>query len=204
MANLILISRFPKGKTSCVGKKSAFLFKSYLIGVWSEMGDGLLDCILHLVPLLLVRAGQSQLLSFAYFYVVLLLSLLSFMFCIFVCFCPKTSSDIQSNKKIYLFLLSPWDVLLVLDLHPPTGEDDRVLLAVAEVEEHPWWTLSHWNIQSDAQANLIQRTHVKSKSFGMFSFFLRFPHSGVFKTWISKATVILWNKYYKLPPTHLP
>jgi len=56
------------------------------------MGDGLLDCILHLVPLLLVRA---------------------------------------------------WDVLLVLDLHPPTGEDDRVLLAVAEVEEHPWWTLSH-------------------------------------------------------------
>ena len=67
MANLILISRFPKGKTSCVGKKSAFLFKSYLIGVWSEMGDGLLDCILHLVPLLLVRAGQSQLFIFCLF-----------------------------------------------------------------------------------------------------------------------------------------
>ena len=204
MANLILISRFPKGKTSCVGKKSAFLFKSYLIGVWSEMGDGLLDCILHLVPLLLVRAGQSQLFIFCLFlrcsaFISSLLYVLHF--CLLL---PKDLFWYTEQQKIYLFFLSPWDVLLVLDLHPPTGEDDRVLLAVAEVEEHPWWTLSHWNIQSDALANLIQRTHVKSKSFGMFSFFLRFPHSGVFKTWISKATVILWNKYYKLPPTHLP
>ena len=48
--------------------------------------------------------AKVNFLSFAYFYVVLLLSLLSFMFCIFVCFCPKTSSDIQSNKK-NLFIL---------------------------------------------------------------------------------------------------
>jgi len=56
------------------------------------VGDGLLDRVLHLVPLLLVRAR---------------------------------------------------DVFLILNLHPAPGEDDRVLLAVAEVEEHPGRTLSH-------------------------------------------------------------
>ena len=30
--------------------------RSHLVGVWGEMGDGLLDRVLHLVPLLLVRA----------------------------------------------------------------------------------------------------------------------------------------------------
>jgi len=56
------------------------------------VGDSLLDRVLHLVPLLLVRA---------------------------------------------------WDVLLVLDLHPAPGQDDRVLLAVAQVQEHPGRTLCH-------------------------------------------------------------
>jgi len=42
-----------------------------------------------------------------------------------------------------LLLVRAWNVLLVLDLHPAPRQDDRVLLAVPEVEEHPGWTLSH-------------------------------------------------------------
>ena len=74
------------------------------------------------------------------------------MFCVFLfkalklCFCSAFLSilniTICSNKQT-LSLISPRDVFLILDLHPAPGEDDGVLLAVAEVEEHPGWTLSN-------------------------------------------------------------
>ena len=60
------------------------------------MGDGLLDCVLHLVPLLVLGAR---------------------------------------------------DVPLVLDLVPALGQDEGVLLAVAEVEEHAGNHLRHWKRQ---------------------------------------------------------
>ena len=56
--------------------------------------------------------------------------------------------QIQQQQNTNVFWLSPRDVFLILDFHPPPRQDDRVLLAVAEVEEHPGWTLSHWNIQT--------------------------------------------------------
>ena len=72
---------------------------------------------------------------------------------------------------------SPWDVLLVLDLHPAPGQDDRVLLAVAQVQEHSGRTLCHWKRQKfTPQVHFWHQTHLnprwKDFSFLLVSVFL--------------------------------
>ena len=89
----------------------------------------------------------------SYFHISISPSYVSYVFWYFciTSFCSAFLSvlnQIQQQQTKNVFRLSPRDVFLILDFHPPPRQDDRVLLAVAEVEEHPGWTLSHWNIQT--------------------------------------------------------